>query len=93
MRLLRYGSDEDLSMTTDLVGDDQIPPYAILSHTWEEGQEVTFKDWTRDLGKGLRGYHKIIFCAQQAKRDGLSYIWVDTCCIRNVARDADALPK
>jgi hypothetical protein len=26
-------------------------------------------------------YHKIRFCAQQAKRDGLDYFWVDTCCI------------
>ncbi|EDU50673.1 vegetative incompatibility protein HET-E-1 [Pyrenophora tritici-repentis Pt-1C-BFP] len=27
------------------------------------------------------GYRKIRFCAQQAKRDGLVYFWVDTCCI------------
>jgi hypothetical protein len=28
-----------------------------------------------------RGYHKIRFCGEQARRDGLSYFWVDTCCI------------
>jgi hypothetical protein len=27
------------------------------------------------------GYQKIFFCAEQAKRDGLKYFWVDTCCI------------
>lgn len=32
-------------------------------------------------GSGLRGYRKILFCGQQAKRDGLHYFWVDTCCV------------
>jgi hypothetical protein len=32
-----------------LVGDDKIPPYAILSHTWDEGQEVTFDDLMKNL--------------------------------------------
>ncbi|KAL1598065.1 hypothetical protein SLS59_007075 [Nothophoma quercina] len=27
------------------------------------------------------GYRKIRFCAQRAKRDGLNYFWIDTCCI------------
>jgi hypothetical protein len=81
MRLLRYGSNEDLHMTADLVGEDHVPPYAILSHTWEEGQEVTFEDWTKQLGTNKKGYQKILFCAQQARRDGLEYFWVDTCCI------------
>ncbi|KAI4599646.1 hypothetical protein KJ359_001743 [Pestalotiopsis sp. 9143b] len=26
-------------------------------------------------------YDKILFCGQQAKRDGLDHFWVDTCCI------------
>jgi hypothetical protein len=86
MRLLRTESDGRLRWTEDLVGD-RIPPYAILSHTWQEGQEVTFDDLkkldnatdfeTSDKG----GYYKIRFCAQQAKRDGLDHFWVDTCCI------------
>jgi hypothetical protein len=65
----------------------KIPPYAILSHTWKEGQEVTFSD-LKDLDNAVdvntqrkEGYRKIRFCAQQAKRDGLDYFWVDTCCI------------
>lgn len=31
--------------------------------------------------KKEEGWNKIHFCAQQAKRDGLEYFWVDTCCI------------
>jgi hypothetical protein len=81
MRLLHYGSNEDLCLTADLVGEDHIPPYAILSHTWEEGQEVTFEDWMGQLRTNKSGYQKIVFCAQQARRDGLQYFWVDTCCI------------
>src|SRR5205807_1598031 len=58
-----------------------IPPYAILSHTWNEGQEVTFQDLMDGTGESKIGYDKIQFCAQQAERDGLRYFWVDTCCI------------
>ena len=27
------------------------------------------------------GYNKIRFCGEQARRDGLQYFWIDTCCI------------
>jgi len=81
MRLLLCSDTGTFSLTKDLVGDDPIPPYAILSHTWKEGQEVTFKDLMDGTGKSKTGYHKIQFCGQQAKRDGLQYFWVDTCCI------------
>jgi hypothetical protein len=81
MRLLVCSSTEDLSFTEDLMGDDEIPPYAILSHTWQHGQEVTFDDLTNGTGKSKSGYEKIQFCAEQARRDNLHHIWVDTCCI------------
>lgn len=85
MRLLYTAGDGRLSWTDDLVGD-QIPPYAILSHTWGK-QEVIFDDLKNlnsleDIGaKSKAGWDKIRFCAQQTKRDGLDYFWVDTCCI------------
>jgi hypothetical protein len=85
MRLLYTADDGRLGWTDDLVGD-QIPPYAILSHTWE-GQEVAYKDLRNykgieDVDARLKGgYQKIFFCATQAKHDGLDYFWVDTCCI------------
>jgi len=61
--------------------DDNIPCYAILSHTWREGEEVTFKDLMDGTGKSKPGYNKIRFCGEQARRDGLQYFWMDTCCI------------
>jgi hypothetical protein len=85
MRLLYTANNGSLGWTDDLVGD-QIPPYAILSHTWDE-QEVTFKDLKNhkdkeDVDAKLKGsYQKIFFCAEQAKRDSLDHFWVDTCCI------------
>jgi Cdc6-like AAA superfamily ATPase len=79
MRLLHYTDDRELGWT-DLIADDKLPPYAILSHTWG-GQEVTFDDLQSHKGKDKAGFKKIQFCAQQAERDSLHYFWVDTCCI------------
>jgi hypothetical protein len=81
MRLLVCSSTGGLSFTEDLMGDDEIPPYAILSHTWQRGQEVTFDDLTNGTGKSKSGYEKIQFCAEQARSDNLHHFWVDTCCI------------
>jgi ankyrin repeat protein len=81
MRLLLRSNNSEFSFTKDLVGDDAIPPYAILSHTWKDGQEVTFQDLVDGTGESKTGHNKIRFCAQQAERDGLQYFWVDTCCI------------
>src|SRR5277367_2710574 len=81
MRLLEYNNNGEFSLTKDFVGDD-IPEYAMLSHTWEaDTEEVTFKDLIYGTGKGKLGYKKICFCGEQARRDGLKYFWVDTCCI------------
>jgi len=79
MRLLQYNNDGDFSLTEFFEGD--IPKkYAILSHRWG-AEEVTFKDLTDGTSKGKAGYRKIQFCGEQARRDGLQYFWVDTCCI------------
>jgi NACHT domain/Heterokaryon incompatibility protein (HET) len=80
MRLLEWKSDGDFSLTEDLTNN--IPPYAILSHTWgSNGEEVTFEDIMSHTGKDKPGYAKIQFCGNQAANDGLQYFWVDTCCI------------
>jgi Heterokaryon incompatibility protein (HET) len=82
MRLLEHNNDSEFVLTKDFVGDDKIPPYAILSHTWgADTQEVTFKDLMDGTGKHKAGYNKIQFCGEQARSDGLQYFWVDTCCI------------
>ena len=80
MCLLKFGSRGELSLTKDLIED--IPSYAILSHTWgADDEEVTFNDLKDRSGKSKAGYAKIQFCGEQARIDGLQYIWVDTCCI------------
>jgi hypothetical protein len=81
MRLLKYTPDGGLGLTENLINDEKVPPYAILSHTWHDGHEVTFDDLSTGNGKDKAGYNKILFCARQARRDGLDYCWVDTCCI------------
>ncbi|PMD44862.1 HET-domain-containing protein [Hyaloscypha variabilis F] len=59
-----------------------IPPYAILSHTWGEGdEEVKLQDLGARGVERKAGYAKIKGCCRQAQEDGLAYAWVDTCCI------------
>src|ERR1700710_511273 len=79
MRLLERLDDGEFCLTA--FQDDNTPPYAILSHTWVEGQEVTFEDLNTGTGKEKHGNKKIRFCGEQARRDGLQYFWVNTCCI------------
>jgi len=81
MRLLECNSGGKFVLTKHFVGDD-IPSYAILSHTWgQDDDEVTFKDLMDGSGESKPGYKKITFCGKQARCDGLRYFWVDTCCI------------
>ncbi|KAI1389416.1 heterokaryon incompatibility protein-domain-containing protein [Hypoxylon trugodes] len=57
-----------------------VPPYAILSHTWGDG-EASYVDFVEGRASSLEGYQKILGCCDQAMRDGLEYVWIDTCCI------------
>ena len=80
MRLLQLKTNSELVLTKDFINN--IPHYAILSHTWgNDDEEVTFKDLAEGSRNTKAGYRKIQFCAEQAARDGLYYFWVDTCCI------------
>ena len=77
MRLLQLLKDGRIISTEDLL--DNIPPYAILSHSWgAEDEELTFRELID--GTGLQKAQKVRFCGEQAARDGLQYFWVDTCC-------------
>ncbi|KAE9372675.1 HET-domain-containing protein [Stipitochalara longipes BDJ] len=58
----------------------RIPPYAILSHTWGDG-EVSLQELLSDSGKSKPGFNKIQKCCEMAALDGFEYAWVDTCCI------------
>ncbi|KAH7316738.1 heterokaryon incompatibility protein-domain-containing protein [Stachybotrys elegans] len=60
-----------------------VPPYAILSHTWGP-DEVTFDDMQSvDLSfvRIKAGFQKIQRCCDQALIHGYEYAWVDSCCI------------
>ncbi|KAH8800819.1 heterokaryon incompatibility protein-domain-containing protein [Xylogone sp. PMI_703] len=66
----------------DFVGEVgiDIPLYAILSHTWGEG-EVSFADHVGRQSWSKKGYEKIRGCCRLAKSEGFQYAWIDTCCI------------
>ena len=80
MRLLSRKTEEEFELTT-FIDEDDLPPYAMLSHTWNDGQEVIFDELVAGVGKKKIGNTKIRFCAERAVQDGLQYFWVDTCCI------------
>jgi ankyrin repeat protein len=80
MRLLQISGSDELSLVERM--PDDLPPYAILSHTWgPSNEEVTYQDLISSTGKEKAGYRKLILCGRQAAQDGFQYFWVDTCCI------------
>jgi archaellum biogenesis ATPase FlaH len=87
MHLLKYGENGELTIIS--FDENELPLYAILSHTWGvDEEEVTFADIVKGGGKAKPGYKKIRLCGDQARQDGLEYFWVDTCCI-NKANKAE----
>lgn len=70
---------------------DGWPQYAILSHRWSAA-EVLFAELQQERSSskidGKVGWSKIVGACRQAKADGLSHIWVDSCCI-NKASDSE----
>ena len=88
MRLLNTST-----LRVESVPYDNIPRYAILSHTWGS-DEVTFQQ-LQELNRSERpgepnpthsvrqggGFAKIRDSANLAHRSGYGFIWIDTCCI------------
>lgn len=68
--------------TNELVYFPERPdhPYAILSHTWEEG-EVSLQAFKERKNLSLPGHQKIAKACHLASLEGYDYIWIDTCCI------------
>lgn len=81
MRFLQFDPHGKFTLTRGFTTPPA--PYAILSHTWgADDDEVTFYDLQKDRGKGKGGeggYKKLLFRAEQAKKERLEYVWVDTC--------------
>lgn len=63
-------------------GGNKIPLYAILSHTWGEG-EITFQDIEGDDAEKKKRveYEKVRNTCDMAAAHGFDYVWIDTCCI------------
>ncbi|KAL6918958.1 hypothetical protein FSST1_002984 [Fusarium sambucinum] len=80
MRLLDGKSLQLVSFSDE----NKTPPFAILSHTWVENEEVSFQDMMSNTGTVLTaksGWAKIENACRLALSFGLDYVWIDTCCI------------
>jgi hypothetical protein len=64
-----------------------VPPYAILSHTWVEDEEIDLQEMTAIYGDAKHssrqksGYQKIERTCELAAQHGIEHVWIDTCCI------------
>jgi len=82
MRLLRVDTLEFVEL--DEPATRVLDRYAILSHTWRYGHEILFEDVApklQDTAKLKPGFSKVANACKQAAKDGLEYIWIDTCCM------------
>jgi hypothetical protein len=64
----------------DFISDDEVPTYAILSHTWDE-EEINFQQWEDMVVSDIshrKGYNKIKQFGEKAAGNGFGWAWVDT---------------
>ena len=84
MRLVRtnQNADEDLFSLCEFNNEEELPPFAILSHMWSP-EEVTYNGLTNqpEHCESKERYAKFLFCLRQAEYDGFEYFHMDTCCI------------
>ena len=59
--------------------DGHTPPYAILSHTWTEG-EILYSDVSAGTYETKDQWSKVEGVCKSAQDDGHTLIWIDTCC-------------
>jgi hypothetical protein len=79
-----YGHEDKLKIR--LERDTKVSDYAILSHRWGDPEdEVSFEDILTGREEGKKGYMKLVGCCKEARRDGLRYVWIDTCCINKAS--------
>ena len=61
--------------------ESRFPPYVILSHTWDDKQEVTLQDMGSPYLTEKKNYSKITNTCRLARERGIEWVWIDTCCI------------
>ncbi|THU88009.1 HET-domain-containing protein, partial [Dendrothele bispora CBS 962.96] len=66
----------------EFLTDSDIPPFAILSHTWGDN-EVTFQDIQNleTAKKKGAGWRKVENACRYIRQYKFKWIWIDTCCI------------
>ncbi|KAK5675973.1 hypothetical protein LTS10_011262 [Elasticomyces elasticus] len=76
MRLLYLEDDGSVKLTRNYA-EEEVPDYAVLSHTWlAEEDEVTYQDLKKGHGaQKVHSYAKIRLCGELAAREGLQYFW------------------
>lgn len=61
------------------------PPgrYAILSHTWDHGKELSYQQMKEGstIDENGVGWQKLYHTCRIAKAQDIPYAWIDTCCI------------
>ncbi|KPM37815.1 hypothetical protein AK830_g8736 [Neonectria ditissima] len=80
---MRMLNTKTIQLESFLGDEDDIPPYAILSHTWGK-REILFQDFKEKTLNRLereRAFAKVELSCDRARYDGFKYIWIDTCCI------------
>ena len=65
--------------------EKDIPPYAIISHRWQD-DEISFKELKKGqfedgAGQLRSGMKKILEACSVARSRDLEWMWIDTCCI------------
>lgn len=85
MRLLRV----DNQQFDEVPSHGPFPKYAILSHTWIQpsSEEVSFQDLVSQSPERITvkaGWEKIQNAVEEARKDDLPYVWIDTCCINKL---------
>ncbi|KAI1192927.1 heterokaryon incompatibility protein-domain-containing protein [Nemania serpens] len=75
---------ETSTLKLKFVAEAEKGSYAVLSHTWGE-EEISFQQFRDPAGleysRRQTAFGKIAKTCEIALQNGLSYAWVDTCCI------------
>lgn len=83
LHLLRVDTFEIFNAYRHSTPDGNIPPYAILSHTWrKDGDEITYQDiqpQNLQSTKQREAFAKVQSTSSVTKRQGLEWFWIDTC--------------
>jgi hypothetical protein len=74
------------TLKLELFTGQNIPKYAILSHTWGDeeilcGEMMSINGQSSHVATRKSGYLKIRGMCEKARSRGFEYAWVDTCCI------------